>query len=106
MRHGVTHSIFFQNQLPTGYSATSSQDKIEEIFRQFPSRGTATLHTHTRLYKAVHYRKKSILTMGNLQNKSSNNLCGVADWLSISGLNAILPCASSWDSYTNSTVAR
>ena len=33
--------------------------------------------------------------MENLHNKSFNNLCGVGDWLIISGLNAILPCASS-----------
>ena len=51
--------------------ATSSQDKIEEIFRQVPY----------------------------LNYKSFSNLCGVADWLIISGLNAILPCASSFIKY-------
>ena len=76
-------------------AATSSDDKIEEIFRQF-FYPVVLLHcTHTRLYKAVHYRKKSILTMEILHNESFNNLCGVADWLIISGLKAILPCASS-----------
>ena len=44
--------------------------------------------------------------MGNLHNKSFKNLCGVADWLIISGLNAILPCAFSYDSYPNYAVAR
>ena len=34
--------------------------------------------------------------MEYLHNKSFNNLYGVADWLIISGLNAILPCASSF----------
>ena len=79
--------------------ATSSQDKIEKIFSHFPSRGTATLHTHTRLYKAVYYRKKSILTIECSHYKSFSNLCGVADWLIISGLNTILPCASSFIKY-------
>ena len=51
--------------------ATSSQGKIEEIFRQ------------------VSY----------LNYKSFSSLCGVADWLIISGLNAILPCASSFIKY-------
>ena len=76
--------------------ATSSQNKIEEIFRQvsFP-RHCYMAHTHTRLYKAVHYIKKSILTMANSHHKSFNNyLCGVADWHIISGLNAILSSAS------------
>ena len=51
--------------------ATSSQDKIEEIFRQ------------------VSY----------LNYKSFSNLCGVADWLIINGLNAFLKCASSFIKY-------
>ena len=33
--------------------------------------------------------------MEKLHNKSFNNLCGVADWLIISGLNAVLPRAPS-----------
>ena len=37
--------------------------------------------------------------MEYLHNKLFNNLCGVADWLIISGLNAILPCASSFIKY-------
>ena len=44
--------------------------------------------------------------MEKLHNKSFNNLYGVAVWLIISGPNAILPCASSQDSYPNSAVAR
>ena len=34
--------------------------------------------------------------MENLHNKSSNNLCDEADVLIIEGLDAILPCASSF----------
>ena len=80
--------------------ATSSQDKIEEIFRQvsFPWH-CYIAHTHTRLYKAVYYRKKSISTIEYLHYKSFSNLCVVADWLIISGLNAILSCASSFIKY-------
>ena len=75
-------------------AATYSQDKIEEIFSQFSFLSHCYI-AHTMLYKPVHYRKKSILTMENLHNdKSFNNLCGVLDWLIISGLNAILPRAS------------
>ena len=75
---------------------------MEEIFRQvsFPWHCyIAHAHTHTWLYKVVYYRKKSILTMECLHYKSFNNLCGVADWLIISGLNAILSCASSFIKY-------
>ena len=81
--------------------ATSSQDKIEEIFRQvsFPWHSYIA-YTHIRLYKAVYYRKKSILIIEYLHYKSFSNLCGVADWLIISGLNAILPCASSFIKYS------
>ena len=77
--------------------ATSSQDNIQEIFRQvsFPWH-CYIAHTHTRLYKAVYYRKKSILTIEYLNYKSFSNLCGVADWLIISDLSAILPCVSSF----------
>ena len=91
MLHGVTHSLIYQIQRPFGNIFTrQNRANIQTIFLPL-----ALLHcTHTRLYKAVHYRKKSILTMENLHNKSFNNLCGVADWLIISGLNAILPCAS------------
>ena len=79
--------------------ATSSQDKIEKIFRQvsFPWHCyIAHTHTHTRLYKAVYYRKKSILTIEYLNYKSFSNLCGVAYWLINSGLSVILPRASSF----------
>ena len=80
--------------------ATSSQDKIEEIFRKvsFPWH-CYIAPTHIRLYKAVYYRKKSILTIEYLNYKSFSNLCGVADWFIISGLSAILPCASSFIKY-------
>ena len=56
-------------------------------------------HTHTRLYKAVYYIRKSILKIEYLHYKSFSNLCGIADWLIISGLNVILPCASSFIKY-------
>ena len=80
--------------------ATSSQDKIEEIYRQFSFLWHCYIaHTHTRLYKAVYYRKKSILIIECLNYKSFSNLCGVAEWLIISGLNVILPCASSFIKY-------
>ena len=76
-------------------AATSSQDKIEEIFSQF-SFLWHCYAAHTQCcQKPVYYRKKSIITMENVHNnKSFNNLCGVADWLIIRGLNAILPHAS------------
>ena len=44
--------------------------------------------------------------MENLHKRSFNKLCGVVDWLIISGLNAILPCAYTKDSFPNSAVAR
>ena len=92
MRHGVTFSQIYQIQRPFGNILTrQNRGNIQTIYLPM-----ALLHcTNTRLYKAGHYRKKSIPTMENLHNKSFNNLCGVAVWLIISGLNAILPCASS-----------
>ena len=75
--------------------ATSSQDKIEEIFSQFSFPRTATLHTHEVVQSCSLQKEENILIMENLHNKQFNNLCGVADWLIISRLNAILPCASS-----------
>ena len=92
MHHGVTRLQIYQIQHLFGNNITrQNRGNIQTIFLP-----VALLHcTNTRLYKAVHYRKKSILTMENLHNKAFNNLCGVAVWLIISGLNAILPCASS-----------
>ena len=74
--------------------ATSSQDKIEEIFRQVSFLWhcyIAHTHTHTRLYKAVYYRKKSILTIEYLNYKSFSNLCGVALTETGSSLAASVP---------------
>ena len=97
MRHGVTNSLIYQFQHLIWQHL--HQTKKRKYLDKFPSRGIATLHTHTRLYKAVYYRKKSILTIEYLHYKSFSNLYGVADWLIISGLNAILPCASSFIKY-------
>ena len=102
MHHGVTHSLIYQIQRPIQQHLHKTKlRQYSDIFLP-----VALIHcTHTRLYKAVHYSKKSLLTMENLHNKSFNNVCSVAGWLIISGLNAILSCASSKDSYPNSADA-
>ena len=102
MRQGVTHSLTYQFSIRFDNITTrQNRGNIQKTFLPL-----ALLHcTHTRFYKAVHYRKNNIFTKENLQNISFRNLCGVADWLIINGLNAILQCASSYDSYLNSAVA-
>ena len=103
MRHDVTHSLIYQIQRPIRQLFTrQNRGNIQTI-----SLPVALLHcTYARLYKTVHYRKKRLLTMEKLHNESFNNLCVVADWLIIRGLNAIMLCESSEDSYPNSAVAR
>ena len=72
MRHSASDSATYSQDL--------SQDKNGGNLYSDNILPVALLHcTRTRLYKTVHYKKKSILTMENLHNKSLNNLCGVVD---------------------------
>ena len=66
MCHGVTHSLIYQIQRPFDNIFTrQNRGNIQTIYLP-----VALLHcTNTRLYKAVNYRKKGILTMDNLHNK-------------------------------------
>ena len=59
--------------------------------------------THSLIYQFQHpiwqHLHKIFRQVSYLNYKSFSNLYGVADWLIISGLNAILPCTSSFIKY-------